>query len=168
MRILIVDDETAVLDLLRQICAKEGHEPTGASSAADALVALRTNSFDLLITDIVMAGLDGLALVRRARVIQPDLMCIVITGHTCQYTLEDVLAAGATDLILKPFRAPELRARLRLATDQRRVTEQLKARGRDLQTASAEMIDGLQRELNEARQQAARYAAAAARGDELV
>ncbi len=168
MRILLVDDERAVLDLLCQICTREGHDVARAESAADALVQLRTEPFDMLITDIVMPGLDGLALVRRGKAMQPDLMPLVITGHAGEYTLEDVLNAGASDLLLKPFRAPELRVRLRLASDQRRMREQMKAQGRAMQLMSSEMIGGLQRELDEARQYAARLAAVVARGDEPV
>ena len=99
---------------------------------------------------------------------QPDLMPLVITGHAGEYTLEDVLNAGASDLLLKPFRAPELRVRLRLASEQRRMREQMKAQGRAMQLMSSEMIGGLQRELDEARQYAARLAAVVARGDEPV
>jgi DNA-binding response OmpR family regulator len=168
MRILIVDDEEAVRKILCQICTREGHEVLQAGSAAEALVLLRVEALDLLITDVVMPELDGFALVRRAKSMQPDIMPIVITGHAGEYTLEDVLDAGASDLILKPFRAPELRARLKIASDQRRTMDQLKARGRAIQSVSSEMIDGLQKELDEARQQAARLAAVIARGDETV
>lgn len=168
MRILLVDDEKAVLDLLCQLCAREGHDVHRAESAADALLLLRTEPFDMLVTDIVMPGLDGLALVRRAKVMQPTIMPLVITGHAGEYTLEDVLNAGASDLLLKPFRAPELRARLKLASDQRRAMDQLKEQGRAMQAMSSAMIGGLQRELDEARQHAARLAAVVARGDEPV
>jgi DNA-binding NtrC family response regulator len=168
MRILVVDDEEAVLALLSQLCTREGHDVSAVKSAGDALGELRTKPFDLLITDIVMPDLDGLALVKRARAMQPDIMPIVITGHSGRYTLEEVLEAGAADLILKPFRAPELRVRLKLADEQRRLVAQLKAQGRALQNASAEMIDGLERELDDARQKVARLAEVVARGDRTI
>lgn len=156
MRILLVDDEKAILDLMCLVCEREGHEVTGTQSSIDALARLQGGLFDLLITDIVMPGMDGLALVKRARALHAELMVIVITGHAGRYTLDDVVAAGASDLLLKPFRAPELRARLRLATEQRNALEEWKSRKRALQRASAQVIQGLQKELEEARQQATR------------
>jgi CheY-like chemotaxis protein len=167
MRILVVDDEVSVLELLGRLCAREGHEVTLTKTAREALGELRTHAFDLLLKDLLLPDLDGLALVRRARAMQPDIMPIVITGHAGQ-SLEDVLVAGATDLMLKPFRAPELRARLKLAEDQRRTMQQLKAQGRAIQASSAEVIDGLQKELAEARQTVARLAEVVARGDRTL
>jgi hypothetical protein len=70
--------------------------------------------------------------------------------------------------MLKPFRAPELKARLKLAADQKRMFEQLKARERAIKTTSMEMIDGLQRELGQVKQTAARLTAVVTRGDDFV
>ena len=164
MRILVVDDEPPVLELLGRLCAREGHDVTLTKTAGEALGELRAHGFDMLLTDLALPDLDGLALVRRARAMQPAIMPIVITGHTGQ-ALESVLLAGATDLLLKPFRAPELRARLRLAEEQRRVVQQLKAQGRAIQTSNAETIEDLQRQLQEARQTVARLAGVVAGGD---
>lgn len=168
MQILIVDDEKTVRDLLCALCEREGHQVVAAADPYEALGQLRGQHFDLMITDVVMPGLDGLALVRRARAIQPELMPIVITGYTGKYTLEEVIEAGAADLMLKPFRAPELKARLKLAADQKRMLEQLKARERAIKTTSTEMIDGLQRELGQVKQTAARLTAVVTRGDDFV
>jgi DNA-binding response OmpR family regulator len=167
MRILVVDDEVPVLELLGRLCSREGHDVTMTKTAGEGLNELRTHTFDMLLTDLMLPDLDGLALVRRARAMQPEIMTIVITGHAGQ-TLDDVLVAGATDLLLKPFRAPELRARLKLADDQRRLIQQLKAQGRQIQTSSEEVIDGLQKELQEARQTVARLAEVVARSDRTL
>jgi len=167
MRILVVDDERSVLDLLGRLCSREGHEVTLTGTAGEALAQLRTHAFDMLLTDLLLPDLDGLALVRRARTMQPEIMSIVITGLGGQ-SLDEVLTAGAQDLLLKPFRAPELRARLKLAEDQRRAVERLKAQGRAIQTSSAEVIDGLQRELQEAKATVARLAEVVARGERTL
>jgi DNA-binding response OmpR family regulator len=168
MRILVVDDEQPLRELLAQLCSREGHDVAQAGSAGEALAVLRERTCDLLITDIVMPDLDGLALIRRARALQPEIMSIAITGYGGHYTLEEILDAGASDLILKPFRAPELRVRLKLAEDQRRTLRSLKAEGRALQTTASETIDGLQRELNEARQTVARLVDVVTRGDRTL
>src|SRR3954454_2243264 len=127
MHILIVDDDKSVRELLRALCEREGHQVVSAADSSDALAQLRARLFDLMITDVVMPGLDGLALVRRAKAIQPELMPIVITGHSGKYALEEVVAGGASDPPLKPFRAPELKARLKLAEEQRRLVEILRS-----------------------------------------
>jgi DNA-binding response OmpR family regulator len=75
----------------------------------------------------------------------------VITGYSSRYALPDVLACGASDLMFKPFRIPELKARVALADERRRAFETLHERRRQLQTASAEMIQGLEEELVEVR-----------------
>jgi CheY-like chemotaxis protein len=131
------------------------------ASSIDALARLQSGIFDLLVTDILMPGMDGLSLVRRAKALHAELLVIVITGHAGQYSLDEVVAAGASDLLLKPFRAPELRARVKLATEHRAALQEWKARKRALQRASAQVIQGLQRELEEARQVPARRESAA-------
>jgi DNA-binding response OmpR family regulator len=104
----------------------------------------------VLITDIVMAQLDGLSLVREARKIDAHLEAIVVTGFASDYSMEDVLQGGASDLILKPIRMKEFQARVELAIERRRAFIARTAQLRELQTTSTEMIDGLQRELEEA------------------
>ena len=167
MRILLVDAEKPVLEMLGRLCAREGHDITMTHTAGEALGQLRSHTFDLVLTDLQLPDLDGIALVRRAKAMQPEIMPIVITGQGGQ-TIEDALVAGATDLLLKPLRAPELRARLKLAEDSRRVVHQLKAQAKALQSSTAEVIDGLQRELQEARQTVARLAEVVARSDSTV
>jgi DNA-binding response OmpR family regulator len=151
MRILVVDDEPAILELLRTACEADGHDVTSAETSLLAKDHLAAHKVDLLITDIVMPPPDGLQLVRDARALQPNLMAIVMTGHSSKYSLEEVLATGASDLLIKPFRVQELRARVALADERRRMIESLHARRIALQQASAEMIRGLEQELVDAR-----------------
>jgi DNA-binding response OmpR family regulator len=155
MRILIVDDEAPITELLASFCASEEHEITTCTSSLEALAHLTSTPVDVLITDIVMARLDGLSLVREARKHDKHLEAIVVTGYAASYTLEEVLQSGASDLILKPVRMREFRARVELAIERRRAFGALAARQRDLQTTSTEMIEGLQRELEDAVKQTA-------------
>ncbi|HSK09422.1 MAG TPA: response regulator [Vicinamibacterales bacterium] len=121
MHLVLVDDEPAILDVLAAACHADGHVVTTFSSSLDALAFLQVNEVDLLITDIVMPPPDGFRLVSAARKLQPRLDAILVTGYTQRYSLEDVLACGASDLLFKPFRLQELRARVRLAQERRRV-----------------------------------------------
>ena len=151
MRILVVDDEPTILDLLRTACEADGHDVTTCETSLAARDFLTAHKVDLLITDIVMPPPDGLQLVREARTLQPNLAAIVITGHSSKYSLDEVMDAGAADLLFKPFRVQELRVRVAMADERRRTIESLHARRIALQQASAEMIRGLEQELVDAR-----------------
>lgn len=128
MRLVLVDDEPAILDVLAAACTTDGHTVVTFSSSADALLYLQDNPAELLITDIVMPPPDGFRLVSAARKVQPGLAAILVTGYSSRYSLEDVLACGASDLLFKPFRLQELRARVRLAQERRRLQMQFEPR----------------------------------------
>ncbi|MDP1569144.1 MAG: response regulator [Vicinamibacterales bacterium] len=151
MRILIVDDEADIVDMLAGVCRQDGHEVTACTRSLDALNHVDREPVDLLITDISMPAPDGLELVRLARAKYPDLMAIVITGYAARYPLDEVLGAGASDLLLKPFRMEELRLRVGLAASRLQTIASLRAQQRGLQEISTEMIRGLQNELELAR-----------------
>jgi DNA-binding response OmpR family regulator len=149
-RILIVDDEPEIAELLAKCCEGPDREVKACTSSLEALAWLTSTPTDVLVTDIVMPQLDGLSLVREARLHCPQLEAIVMTGYSSSYSMEDVLRAGASDLLLKPIRMPEFRARVELALGRRQTLDTLEARRQALQTMSTEMIDGLQRELKDA------------------
>jgi DNA-binding response OmpR family regulator len=121
MHLVLVDDEPAILDVLAAACSADGHSVITFASSSDALRYLAGNRSDLLITDIVMPPPDGVRLVSAARKLQPALAAILVTGYSSRYSLEDMLACGATDLLFKPFRLQELRVRIRLAEARRTV-----------------------------------------------
>lgn len=155
MRILVVDDEPDIVDLLVGVCEQEGHAVASAIRSLDALAYLETEAVDLLVTDISMPAPDGLELVRRAKARNARMMAIVITGYGARYPVDQVLAAGASDLMVKPFRMEEFKARVALAAARLEQLESLHQRQRGLQEVSTEMIRGLQDELEIARRVAA-------------
>src|SRR6185436_18601469 len=106
---------------------RDGHDAAAAASSLEAIEYLAKNSIDLLITDIAMPPPDGLQLIREARAIQPNIMTLAMTGHLGPYTVSDVQASGANDLMYKPLRLEELRARIAFADQRRRVIEGLHA-----------------------------------------
>ncbi len=72
-RILVADDERFFQELFREVLAAAGHHPRTAGSAEEALQLLQDEHFDLLLTDVVMPGMDGIALVREAKRRDPDV-----------------------------------------------------------------------------------------------
>ncbi len=103
-RLLIVDDEAAQMTALCRTLEPEGYQTVGFSSAHQALTALHTQSFDLILTDMTMPEMDGIAMLRTAFEIDPSLVGIVMTGHGTIGTAVEALKAGALDYILKPFK----------------------------------------------------------------
>jgi two-component system, OmpR family, alkaline phosphatase synthesis response regulator PhoP len=114
-KILVVDDDMQMLELISQLLEREGYDVQTAESAEDALVMVHRQVPDLLILDAVLPGVDGLALCRQLRRNPKvkDSPILFITGHDSPYSVTDALAAGGDDYILKPFAVRELTARLR-------------------------------------------------------
>jgi two-component system sensor histidine kinase/response regulator len=152
-RLLIVDDEAAHMRALCETLSGEGYVTTGYSSATEALVALRPGAFDVVLTDLRMPDMDGVALLESIRAVDPDIVGIVMTGHGAIDTAVQAMQAGALDYVLKPFklttvlpviiRALAIR-RLRAANTelQQRVrerTEELETANRELATANKDL-----------------------------
>lgn len=107
-KILIVDDDPSILQLTQVVLIKEGYDVSAAKSAGIALRMLKKEKFDLMVTDIVMPRISGLELLRRARVIDPYLPAIIITGHGTIDLAIDSLKEGAQSFLLKPFGVHEI------------------------------------------------------------
>ncbi len=103
-KLLIVDDETEQMKALCNTLEQEGYAPTGFTSANRALAALRDQEFDLVLTDLMMPEMDGIAFLRTALVTDPNLVGVVMTGHGTIDTAVQAMKAGALDYILKPFK----------------------------------------------------------------
>ncbi|MCI0535065.1 MAG: response regulator [Verrucomicrobiales bacterium] len=103
-RILIVDDEQAQMRALCDTLHDEGFEVVGFSAARDALAALKETKFDLLLADLMMPEMDGIALLRQALEMDANLVGIIMTGQGTIDTAVGAMKTGALDYILKPFK----------------------------------------------------------------
>ena len=136
-RLLIVDDEENLRTSLCQAFRMEGYEVTGAADAQEALALIQEANFDVLLSDLMMPGLDGLSLLEKARVLMPEAVIILMTGQATVESAIRALKGGAYDYILKPFKLEEIfhvvgrgleqqrlrRENLALAEINRRLTE---------------------------------------------
>ncbi len=116
-RLLVVDDEAAALKNLSHILRKEGYDVTACQSGAAGLKELQQHEFDLLLTDLRMKGVDGMALLRRTKEVQPDCEVIVITGHATLDSAVEAMKEGAFHYIAKPYRLDEVRQVVKGALD---------------------------------------------------
>src|SRR4051794_29879842 len=107
-RILLVDDEGELRETLRGLLDSQRFEVTDVPSGPEALARLRDGSFDLLLTDLMMPGMDGLQLLREAHQVDPDLPVIILTGQGTIQTAVEAMRQGAFDYVLKPFKTAAL------------------------------------------------------------
>jgi two-component system sensor histidine kinase/response regulator len=103
-RLLIVDDEVAQMRALCDTLALEGYMTRGFSSAREALAEVKPGEFDLLLTDLMMPEMDGIALSNAVRERDPAIAAILMTGHGTIDTAVLAMKEGALDYILKPFK----------------------------------------------------------------
>ena len=103
--ILIVDDEIRLGEALRRTLTLEGYDASYEPDAEEALRALRARPFDVLLTDLVMPGIDGIELMRRAKRIRPSCEVVVMTAFATVDTAREALKRGAVDYLTKPFSA---------------------------------------------------------------
>jgi two-component system, cell cycle sensor histidine kinase and response regulator CckA len=120
-RILVVDDEPELKNILVKSLSAQGFDVTGCSNGQQALEALRQKEFDLLLTDLMMPEMDGIALLEAAGKIDPHLISIMMTGQGTIKTAVDAMKLGAFDYVLKPFRLQSVMPVLTRAINTRRL-----------------------------------------------
>src|SRR5437867_4391203 len=109
-RILVVDDEASIRDLLSRTLALAEYEVDVSPDGRSALDRLRMYPYDLLIADLKMPGLDGLTLIREAKRLKPDLPVIIITGFSTESSAIEAVNLGVAGYLTKPFRVPQVLA----------------------------------------------------------
>ena len=128
--VLIVDDDASMRHLLSVILDDHGYEARSVASAEGALVELAAREYDLVLTDVRMPGMGGLALLRQVQERDPSLMVIVMSAYGSHDAAIEAMKAGAYDYLQKPFRADEVVLVLRKAEERERLArENVRLRG---------------------------------------
>ena len=127
-RVLVVDDELSMREFLAILLEREGYVVDTASSGEDALGKLAMATYDLVLTDLTMPGIDGMELIRRIRsaaVGHPrDVPVVMVTAYGSTESAVEAMKEGASDYVLKPFNNDELRLVLRKALGHRALVEE--------------------------------------------
>jgi len=108
-RLLIVEDEETLRESLKRVLIREGYDVEAAADAESALGFLLDRSYDLIITDIILPGIDGIELLKRCREQNPDQLIIVMTAFASLETAVEALRGGAYDYIIKPIIHEEIK-----------------------------------------------------------
>jgi DNA-binding NtrC family response regulator len=131
-RILIVEDEELMRELLTKILAHEDYRILQASSAEEALKLLQDQTFDLVLTDLRLKRMNGLELLTEVRLLDPEIVVIVMTAYASVETAVEAMRKGAYDYITKPFINDEIRVMLRRALNQRHLSRENRHLKREL------------------------------------
>jgi two-component system response regulator PilR (NtrC family) len=131
-RILVVDDERSMRDLLSITLRQAGYDVTLADGGETAIEALRSEAFDLVITDLRMRKVDGLAVLRAAKEHSPHTVVLVVTAYASTETAVDAMKLGAYDYITKPFKLEEIRLIIEKALERKRLQDENVALKRQL------------------------------------
>jgi DNA-binding NtrC family response regulator len=128
-RVLIVDDEPDVVANWSRVLERDGYRCVGATNSQHALRLLEAERPDVVLTDLQMPGADGLAILRRAADLDPDVAVVVITGHGTVESAVEAMRLGAFDYLLKPLPSNDV---LRLAVERGVAQRRLRGENRRL------------------------------------
>ena len=109
-RVLVVDDESSIRELLAKTLALAEYDVDTAPDGRAALERLRLGNYDLLIADLKMPGMDGLTLIREAKRLKADIPVIIITGFSTESSAIEAVNLGVAGYLTKPFRVPQVLA----------------------------------------------------------
>lgn len=122
-KILLVDDEEALLETLRSILELEGYRVVTVSSGEEAVQAMEQTSFDLILTDLKMRGMSGLDVLAHAEKLWPRPVTVLLTGYASLESAVEALNRGAYAYLVKPFGIEGLKASIRQGLEKRRLSE---------------------------------------------
>jgi len=123
-KILIIDDEKSILDLLSVVFKKEGYRVRATLSAKKALELLNKEEFGLILTDIKLPEMSGFEILKRVRESKPDIAVVMITAYGNVKQAVEALKAGAFDYVVKPFDVDELKIIVAKALEKKRLQEE--------------------------------------------
>lgn len=142
-RILLIDDEDVALDNLTIILEKEGYELFTASNGAEGLQKIRDLKPDLVLTDLRMPGMDGFSVLAEAKLIDPAMEVIIITGYATIDTAIEAMKQGAHHYVTKPYKIDEVRTVVREVVEKKELKqENISLKGKLEQIRSGGILTG--------------------------
>jgi two-component system response regulator PilR (NtrC family) len=124
-RILIIEDEKSLKEVLRILLEEEGYEITAASNGLEGMDYIQNDIFDLVVTDIKMPKADGFEVLKKVKEISPSTIVIMITAFATTESTIEAMKLGAYDYIHKPFKIDEIRHVIQKAFEKKNLSEEL-------------------------------------------
>jgi len=132
-KIFVIDDEPNIRLTMTEALEGEGYEVTSYANPLDALAAIPKDSPEAVITDLRMSELDGLEVIHRVKMINPEINVVVVTGHASLDSAIGAIRAGASDYLVKPFKVDELLKTVRKTLSQKRLIPEKSAKQKQFQ-----------------------------------
>jgi two-component system response regulator PilR (NtrC family) len=123
-RILVVDDERSMREMLHILLRREGYEVAVAENGTAAIALLQKRPFDMLISDIRMPDISGVEVLRTAKALNPNIIGIMVTAYGSKESIQEVLRLQAADYLDKPFNVEELKFRVRKELERNRLQQE--------------------------------------------
>jgi two-component system NtrC family response regulator len=132
LKILVVEDGQSQRDMLRDFLAGEGHDLSDAANGEKALEMVKNDYFDLVLLDYKMPGMDGMAVLKEVKDLNPEIDVILMTAYGTIETAVKAMKAGAVDYITKPIELEELLLQIEKISEFRNLTKENKILREDL------------------------------------
>ncbi len=123
--ILVVEDEHIARDNLAHVLTNEGYSVTAVVSAEEGLQELEKKEYELVITDLMLPGINGVAMLERTRAQHPSTEVVVVTGHATVPNAVQAMQKGAHSYIQKPYNFDELRLQVKKALEQQSLSQEV-------------------------------------------
>ena len=138
-KILIVDDEPRICQLIKELCKQEGYQTDTTLSGIEALQMMKKHNYQMLLTDLKMPGIDGFELIRKAKKEHPEIRIIMVTGYATIETAVQSLRHGVDDYITKPFNIFEFKKAVKRTLYSHQIAIENKQLLDDLKNANIEL-----------------------------
>ncbi len=140
--ILIVDDNPAILKYIEDILESSGHTIVKCADGMSAIDAVHSDSFDLVVSDLAMPGMDGFELVSEIRVLYPEIPIVIITGVGGVDEAVTAIKKGASDFVIKPFQPQEFKVKVEQNLEHYRLRKEIERLKRERSAAGGVSIVG--------------------------
>lgn len=124
--ILLVDDEAIIRHTLGRDLKEAGYDVKAVENGAQAVAALTETYYDLIVTDLLMEGLDGIQVLKETKKINPEICVMILTGFGDMTSAIDALRLGADDYILKPYDFAEIALRIVRCLEKQKLMKKIK------------------------------------------
>lgn len=138
-KILVVDDERDCLSVISKVLIKENYHVEQAINGEEALRKVRDNHYDLVITDIMMPGMNGIEVMKQVKQLNEDTEVVVITGYPGMDEAIQALRAGAYDFLIKPFNIDEIKSVANECLERKRLKDQIRMMNEELKKKNMEL-----------------------------
>lgn len=128
-KILVVDDDEQMREDVTEILVREGYNVSNVGSGEEALKRIKEEDFDVILTDFVMPGIDGMEVLRQSKRLKPAIRVIMVTGFGTIENAVEAMKEGASDYVSKPFKIGEVQATVKRVIEEANFNKSLSSSG---------------------------------------